>query len=62
MEDSRRSPGEGASQGQKKFLGHLITEREIEANSEKVEALQNMKTLQNTWEVQRLVDRITILF
>lgn len=44
-----------------KLLGYLITEQGIEANPKKIRALQNMKTPQNTREVQRLVGRIITL-
>lgn len=43
------------------FLGYLITERGIEANLKKVRALQDMRTPQNTREVQRLIGRIIVL-
>lgn len=44
-----------------KFLGYLVTERGLETKPKKVRALQNMKTPQSTWEVQRLVGRIIAL-
>ncbi|XP_042441455.1 uncharacterized protein LOC122026808 [Zingiber officinale] len=43
------------------FLGYIVTERGIEANSSKVKALQDMPPPRNLKEVQRLTGRITAL-
>ncbi|XP_050211797.1 uncharacterized protein LOC126661956 [Mercurialis annua] len=44
-----------------KFLGHLISERGIEANPEKIEAVMNMKAPSSVKEVQKLNGRVTAL-
>lgn len=44
-----------------RFLGYMVTERGIEANPAKVQALLDMKAPQNVREVQRLADRVTTL-
>lgn len=49
----------GVSAG--KFLGLMVSQRGIEANSEKVEAILKMKPPPNTKEVQKLVGRVAAL-
>jgi len=44
-----------------KFLGILQTERGIEANPDKSEAIINMRSPANVKEVQRLIGRMTTL-
>ncbi|XP_073119968.1 uncharacterized protein [Henckelia pumila] len=44
-----------------KFLGYMVTERGIEANPEKVQAIRSMSHPRNLQEVQRLVGRIAAL-
>ncbi|RDX62671.1 Retrovirus-related Pol polyprotein from transposon 17.6, partial [Mucuna pruriens] len=44
-----------------KFLGYMLTERGIEANSEKCEGIIRMRSPQSVREVQQLVGRITAL-
>ncbi|XP_073119986.1 uncharacterized protein [Henckelia pumila] len=44
-----------------KFLGYMVTERGIEANPEKVQAIRSMSDPRNLQEVQRLVGRIAAL-
>ncbi|XP_055961040.1 uncharacterized protein LOC126672772 [Mercurialis annua] len=44
-----------------KFLGHLISEKGIEANPEKIEAVMNMKAPSSVKEVQKLNGRVTAL-
>ncbi|RDX65830.1 Retrovirus-related Pol polyprotein from transposon 17.6, partial [Mucuna pruriens] len=44
-----------------KFLGYMLTERGIEANPEKCEAIIKMRSPQNVREVQQLMGRITAL-
>ncbi|XP_042467184.1 uncharacterized protein LOC122050335 [Zingiber officinale] len=44
-----------------RFLGYIVTERGIEANPSKVNALQDMAPPRNLKEVQRLTGRITTL-
>ena len=44
-----------------KFLGHLISQRGIEANLEKIQAVINMPTPQMTKEVQSLARRVIAL-
>ncbi|XP_073119533.1 uncharacterized protein [Henckelia pumila] len=44
-----------------KFLGYMVTERGIEANPEKVQAIQSMSHPRNLQEVQRLAGRIAAL-
>ncbi|XP_050223577.1 uncharacterized protein LOC130015166 [Mercurialis annua] len=44
-----------------KFLGHLISEKGIEANPEKIEAAMNMKAPSSVKEVQKLNGRVTAL-
>ncbi|KAL0439579.1 UNVERIFIED_CONTAM: Retrovirus-related Pol polyprotein from transposon opus [Sesamum latifolium] len=41
-----------------KFLGYLVTEKEIKVNPEKIQAIQEMKPPTNLNEVQRLAGRI----
>ncbi|XP_052206796.1 uncharacterized protein LOC127811125 [Diospyros lotus] len=45
----------------RKFLGYMITQREIEANPEKIQAILDMESLTSTKEVQRLIGRIAAL-
>ena len=42
-----------------KFLGFMLTSRGIEANPDKCQALENMRSPQDLKEVQRLVGRLT---
>ena len=44
-----------------KFLGFMVSQRGIEANSEKVQAIINMASLKTVKEVQKLTGRITAL-
>ncbi|RDY06840.1 hypothetical protein CR513_09111, partial [Mucuna pruriens] len=44
-----------------KFLGFMLTEREIEANPEKCQTIINMRSPQSVKEVQHLMGRITAL-
>ncbi|XP_073137783.1 uncharacterized protein [Henckelia pumila] len=44
-----------------KFLGYMVTERGIEANPEKVQAIRSMSAPRNLQEVQRLAGRIAVL-
>ncbi|XP_073152356.1 uncharacterized protein [Henckelia pumila] len=44
-----------------KFLGYMVTERGIEANPEKVQAIRSMSHPRNLQEVQRLAGRIAAL-
>ncbi|XP_050233272.1 uncharacterized protein LOC126681766 [Mercurialis annua] len=44
-----------------KFLGHLISEKGIESNPEKIEAVMNMKAPNSVKEVQKLNGRVTAL-
>ncbi|XP_075499210.1 uncharacterized protein LOC142537591 [Primulina tabacum] len=44
-----------------KFLGYMVTERGIEANPEKVQAIQNMVSPQGSKDVQQLAGRIAAL-
>ncbi|RDY12073.1 Retrovirus-related Pol polyprotein from transposon 17.6, partial [Mucuna pruriens] len=44
-----------------KFLGFMLTERGIEANPEKCQAVIGMRSPQNIREVQQLIERITAL-
>ncbi|XP_050217513.1 uncharacterized protein LOC126668351 [Mercurialis annua] len=44
-----------------KFLGHLISEKGIEANPEKIEAVMDMKAPSSVKEVQKLNGRVTAL-
>ncbi|XP_073047725.1 uncharacterized protein [Primulina eburnea] len=44
-----------------KFLGYMVTERGIEANPEKVKAIQSMSPPGNLQEVQKLAGRIAAL-
>ncbi|XP_075475860.1 uncharacterized protein LOC142513968 [Primulina tabacum] len=44
-----------------KFLGYMVTERGIEANPEKVQAIQNMVSPQGPKDVQQLAGRIAAL-
>ncbi|RDX61810.1 Retrovirus-related Pol polyprotein, partial [Mucuna pruriens] len=44
-----------------RFLGYMLTERGIEANSEKCRAIISMKSSQNVKEVQQLMGRVVAL-
>ena len=44
-----------------KFVGFILTSRGIEANPDKCQALENMRSPQDLKEVQRLVGRLTLL-
>jgi len=44
-----------------KFLGFMVSQREIKANLEKVKAILDMTSLRSVKEVQRLIGRITAL-
>ena len=44
-----------------KFLGFMVSQRGIEANSEKVQAIINMASLRTIKEVQKLTGRIATL-
>ncbi|XP_075499207.1 uncharacterized protein LOC142537588 [Primulina tabacum] len=44
-----------------KFLGYMVTERGIEANPEKIQAIQNMVSPQGPKDVQQLAGRIAAL-
>ncbi|RDX58270.1 Tf2-9, partial [Mucuna pruriens] len=44
-----------------RFMGFMLTERWIEANPEKCQAVINMRSPQSVKEVQQLVERITVL-
>nr|XP_027120710.1 uncharacterized protein LOC113737727 [Coffea arabica] len=44
-----------------KFLGYLVSHRGIEANPDKVTAIQDMSPPRNLWEVQRLNGRLAAL-
>ena len=44
-----------------KFLGFMLTQRKIEANPEKCQAIIDMRSPANTKEVQRLVGRLTAI-
>jgi len=44
-----------------KFLGFMLTQRGIEANPEKCQAIINMRSPVTVKEVQRLVGRLTII-
>ena len=44
-----------------KFLGFMVSQRGIEANSEKVQAIINMASLRTVKEVQKLTGRIATL-
>ncbi|XP_042460058.1 uncharacterized protein LOC122043495 [Zingiber officinale] len=48
----------GAKSG--RFLGYIVTDRDIEANPSKVKALQDMPPPRNLKEVQRLTAKLTI--
>ncbi|XP_019087469.1 PREDICTED: uncharacterized protein LOC109127325 [Camelina sativa] len=43
------------------FLGYIVTERGIEANSKQIEAILGLSSPTNKWEVQRLTGRIPAL-
>ena len=49
----------GVSSG--KFLGFMVSHRGIEAKSDKIQAILNMKPPQNVKEVQSLTGRVTTL-
>ena len=49
----------GVSSG--KFLGFMVSHRGIEANSDKIQAILNMKPPQNVKEVQSLIGRVVAL-
>ncbi|KAL0404552.1 UNVERIFIED_CONTAM: Polyprotein P3 [Sesamum radiatum] len=44
-----------------KFLGYLVTQRGIEANPDKIQAIQQMRECRNAREVQRLMGRMAAL-
>jgi len=44
-----------------KFLGFMLTHKDLEANPEKCQAIIEMKSLNNMKEVQRLIGRLTII-
>lgn len=44
-----------------KFLGFMVSQREIEANPKNVEVIMRMESPRNTKKVQRLAGRITTL-
>ena len=44
-----------------KFLGFMVSQRRIEANSEKVRAIINMVSPKTVKEVQKLIGRIAAL-
>ena len=44
-----------------KFLGFMVTQREIEANPDKCEAILNMRSLSSLKEVQRLNGKLAAL-
>ena len=44
-----------------KLLGFLVSYRGIEANPEKVKAIEDMSPPQNLREMQKLADRVTAL-
>ncbi|KAL0448452.1 UNVERIFIED_CONTAM: hypothetical protein Slati_1401600 [Sesamum latifolium] len=44
-----------------KFLGYMLTERGIEANSEKLEAILHMLTPKSVKDIQKLAGRMTSL-
>ena len=44
-----------------KFLGFMVSQRGIEANSKKVQAIINMASLRTIKEVQKLTGRIATL-
>lgn len=44
-----------------KFLGSMITQRGIEANQDKIQAIIEMKSPKNRKDVQRLTGRVTAL-
>ncbi|PKA62217.1 RNA-directed DNA polymerase like [Apostasia shenzhenica] len=49
----------GSSYG--KFLGHMVSLRGIEANPEKIQAIQEMKPPQTVQDIQKLNERVTAL-
>ena len=49
----------GVSSG--KFLGFMVSHRGIEANSDKIQAILDMKPPRNIKEVQSLIGRVTAL-
>ena len=49
----------GVSSG--KFLGFMVSHRGIEANPDKIQAILDMKPLQNTKEIQSLTGRVAAL-
>ncbi|PKA47437.1 RNA-directed DNA polymerase like [Apostasia shenzhenica] len=49
----------GSSYG--KFLGHMVSARGIEANPEKIQAIQDMKPPQTIQDIQKLNGRVTAL-
>ena len=44
-----------------KFVGFMVSHREIEANPDKIQAILDMKPLQNVKEVQSLTGRVAAL-
>ncbi|PKA49462.1 RNA-directed DNA polymerase like [Apostasia shenzhenica] len=49
----------GSSYG--KFLGHMVSARDIEANPEKIQAIQEMRPPQTVQDIQKLNGRVTTL-
>ncbi|KAL2235897.1 UNVERIFIED_CONTAM: Retrovirus-related Pol polyprotein from transposon opus [Sesamum indicum] len=45
-----------------KFLGYMISEREIEANPEKIKAIMNLHLPSTIKEVQKLTERLKVLY
>ena len=45
----------------RKFLGFMVSQREVEVNPEKVQAILNMKSPKTVKEVQKLTGRIAAL-
>ena len=44
-----------------KFLGFIVSSRRVEANPEKIRAIQEMDPSKNIKEVQHLTDRVAVL-
>ena len=47
--------------GSGKFLGYMVTHRGIEANTDQIKAINNLRSLQNPKEVQKLTEMATAL-
>ena len=47
--------------GSGKFLGYMVTHRGIEVNSDQIKAINDLKPLRNTKEVQKLTGMIVAL-